>query len=116
MICKLELQKNISKQKLLKVGFKKYTNDRYVINKVVYNSLIYLRIEIDIENEEIIWDVIDKNTQSTYCPFWNNINGENDLVATEVIENFENYIKELQNTGILRRHIKHGKRKKRYKS
>lgn len=104
---KIELHNNISKELLLKNGFKEYPNDRFVICKTLYKPLIVLRIEIELSENEIAYDVIDRNTQSTYYPFWNNTNGSNNLVALKAIKSFNIYINELQNKKILRRNKKY---------
>lgn len=68
-------------------------------------------MEIDLNEREVTYDVIDRNTQSSYYPFWNNVNGDNNLVAVKVIENFNTYIEELQNKRLLRRDKKYGNNK-----
>ena len=75
--------------------------------KTLYEPLIILKMEIDLNEREVIYDVIDRNTQSSYFPFWNNVNGNNNLVAMKVIENFNSYIDELQNKRILKRDNKY---------
>lgn len=106
---KIELHNNISRELLLKNGFKECHNNKFVICKTLYKPLIVLRVEIDLSENEIIYDVIDRNTQSTYYPFWNNINRGNNLVALKAIKGFNTYINELQNKKILRRNRKYGR-------
>ena len=59
-------------------------------------------MEIDLNEKEVSFDVIDRNTQETYYPFWYNYNEERNLVALEVIDNFNNFVKELQDKKILK--------------
>lgn len=108
---KIELHNDVSKGLLLHNGFKEYSYNKFSKCKILYNPLIVLRIEIDLNEMGVTYDVIDRNTQETYYPFWNNINGKNNLVAVKVIENFESYIEELIHRKILRRYKKYGKRK-----
>lgn len=105
---KIELHSNVTSELLLKNGFKEYPNsNKFYIYKTLYKPLIVLRIEIDLIGKEVIYDVIDRNTQSTYYPFWNNPNGNNNLVAIKAIKSFNTYINELQNKKILRRSRKY---------
>lgn len=110
MIKDLALHKNVSKKCLLKNGFTELSKNRFVINKILFNQLIILKLIIDLNEMEVQWDVIDKNTQGTYYPFWNNINGTNNLVAVKVIENFDKFITELQAEKVLKGDCKHEKR------
>lgn len=105
---KIELHSNISKELLLKNGFNEYlSTHKLYMYKTLYEPLIILKMEIDLNEREVIYDVIDRNTQSSYFPFWNNVNGNNNLVAMKVIENFNSYIDELQNKRILKRDNKY---------
>ena len=107
----IELHKNVSKELLIKNGFRENSKNKFSICKVIYKPLIVLKMEIDLNEREVLYDVIDRNTQTTYYPFWNNINGKNNLVAINVIRNFDKYIEELQEKGILktRRKRRNGK-------
>jgi len=107
---KIELHNCTTKETLIKNGFKEFSKNHFIIWKELYKSLIVLRMEADLNEREIIYDVIDRNTQTVYYPFWNNVNGENNLVAIGVSRNFDNYIKELQDKKILKRFKKKGKR------
>lgn len=98
----LLLYKNVSREMLLKNDFKEVTKNRFSISKSLYKSLIILKIEIDLEEKEAIYDIIDRNSQGSYYSFWNNVNGHNNLVALKVINNFQKYIYSLQDRKILR--------------
>lgn len=95
------LHKNITSKILDNNGFTQLSNYKYMICTNLYEESIAVQMFINILSGEIEFDIIDKNTRRTYAPFWNNINGENNLVAIQVINNFEKYLKELQENGIL---------------
>lgn len=111
---KITLNSNVTSNLLVKNGFKQSYGGKFYICKKIYNDIIILKFEIDLDEKEIIYDVIDRNTQTTYYPFWNNVNGENNLVAVEVIKNFNKYIEELQEKRILKRRKKNVKRSQKY--
>lgn len=110
----IKLHKNVTEELLIKNNFKKLTNGKYGISKVIYKPLLVLKIDINLNEQEINYDVIDRNTQTTYYPFWNNVNGENNLVANKVVDNFNEYINELQDKGIIK--IIRRKNEKRHKN
>jgi len=116
VMIKTKTIKKLGGQLLFKAGFKKLLNNKYVISRILYDPLIILKIEISLKDNEIQWDVIDKNTQTTYYPFWNNVNGERNRVVIKVKEKFTEYIKELQNMKILRRNKKYERANKRYQN
>lgn len=98
----IKLNKHVTSKILLDFGFKTFLYNRYIIHKNLYGQLIFLRMEIDLNEKEVSFDVIDRNTQETYYPFWYNYNEERNLVALEVIDNFNNFVKELQDKKILK--------------
>lgn len=72
-----------------------------MILKDLFDNSVSVQIFICLDSGEIEFDVIDKNTRKTYIPFWNNINGNNNLVAIQVFDNFYNYMNELQKNNII---------------
>lgn len=101
----IELNYGVTEELLLKNGFTKKSNGIYRICKVVYKSILVLKIYIDLSEKEVLYDIIDRNTQMSYHPFWND-NSKNNLVVLEIQKNINAFIEELQNKKILRRERK----------
>lgn len=104
---KLILHNNVTPEKLIKAGFKKYSYDMYRFCEKLYDNLIYMTIRIDLETDDeddkLKWDIIDSNTGSTYNIFFFNPNNCTNLVREEVVKNFEELIQEFEKREILYR-------------
>ena len=97
----IKLHKYISKSKLNSFGFTTYAGKIYTITKNLYKNIIAVRLTIFPEEREYEYEVFDRTNQKLYLAFYNNINGENNLVATEVISKFNDFITELQDAEII---------------
>lgn len=100
-LTKYHLQNNITKELLSNNGFKQLNKNTYMIFKDLFENSICIQMFVHLQSGEIEIDVIDKNTMKTYAPFWNNINGSNNLVAIRTIKNFYKYMNELQKNNII---------------
>lgn len=103
---KLDLDKNVTPEKLIKAGFKnKLDNKEYfTFREYLYGNLISLLIIIDFrkdEHEQLEWYVLDGNTQMTYNAFYFTHNTCKDLVREECHKNFNEVIGELVKRRIL---------------
>lgn len=97
----IKLHRNISKSKLNSFDFTTYAGKIYTITKNLYKNIIAVRLTIFIKEREFEYEVFDRTNQKLYLAFYNNINAENNLVATEVISKFNDFIAELQDEEII---------------
>lgn len=102
----LYLHKRATPEKLVQAGFFKQFGTKYELRKNLYRNLIYVSITVDLNadpHDLIEWEVIDKNTQSTYNTFYFNPNCCRNLVRENVIKNFEILINDLIKREVLYR-------------
>lgn len=99
---KIKLSNSATHKNLLSCGFKTNNSRIYSLMKYLYSDIIFLRVLINIEDMEMEWEVVDKNTGSLYHHFYYNINGENNLVALAVRDEFGKVIKEMESKNILK--------------
>lgn len=103
----LNLNEDITSEKLIKAGFKNRSNDKrfYILREYLYKDTIALSITIDLNEEDndekVKWHVIDSNTGTTYNTFYFTPNTCKDLVREEVIRSFNEVIGELSKRKIL---------------
>lgn len=98
----IKLSESVTHKNLLSYGFRTNSNKIYSLMKYLYSDIIFLRALINLEDKEMEWEVIDKNTESLYHDFYYNINGNNNLVALEVREVFGRVVKEMEAKNILK--------------
>lgn len=94
------LDKSLTPERLIANGFKRRT-DTYEIHRDMYKHIIYLKFVINLSEGTFEHNIIDTNTQSTYSPFWSNINEKSDLVAIETQKSFMRFIEEMRDKEIL---------------
>lgn len=70
-----QLHNGISKNILLKNGFKQISKNVFTFTKYLYNHTIEMQMFINLLLCEIEIEVFNWNTGNVYFPFWNNING-----------------------------------------
>lgn len=83
-------------------GFRTSSGRLHSLMKYLYSDTIFLRIMIKLDDKELEWEVIDKNSGSLYFPFYNSINGKNNLVALAVRDEFGKVISEMKKKKIVR--------------
>lgn len=91
----------VSEQALTKLGFQPFYNRFYMLTKPLYKNVIYICIKVWLEDKEVEYEVYDNGTKRLYHSFYNNINGDNNLVALEVVEKFNILAAELQDANII---------------
>ena len=102
----LNLDKDITPEKLVKAGFRSRSDNKrfYTLREYLYKDTILFRLPLIFakdEDEQLEWYVIDSNTGTTYNTFYFTPNTCRDLVREEVIRSFNEVIRELSNRRIL---------------
>lgn len=98
----IKLSRSISSKGLTDYGFRTSNGKLCSLMKYLYSDTIFLRMMIKLDDKEMEWEVIDKNSGSLYFPFYNNVNGKNNLVALAVRDEFGKVIEELKKKKIVR--------------
>lgn len=98
----IKLSRSISSKGLTDYGFRTSNGKLFSLMRYLYSDTIYLRIMIKLDDKELEWEVIDKNSGSLYFPFYNNINRQNNLVALTVRDEFGKVIGEMKTKKIVR--------------
>ena len=101
---KYDLNEKVNENILTENKFRKI-RDHYSRTYYVYNNFIKLSIMIDLENMYIGTAVFDASG-GLYAPFYNN-EAENNIVAQEVIRNYNKIMNELVSKNILKYHDRH---------
>lgn len=105
----MKICKNLSENVLLKFGFRVISPGKYILSKNLYKDIIYVKFIINTNDEndeggrEMDFDVIDRNTQQSYHPFYHNVNACPNLVAEEVKKNFNKIIFKMENSNIVKK-------------
>ena len=94
--------KSVNTNQLKDYGFYQRTKSTYVLNKNLYKNIIRVKIIIDLSNEIMTWEVYDSTNQKRYYAFYNNLNGNNNLVAVKSIEEFNKIIDDLMENKIIK--------------
>lgn len=102
MVEEVKLSKEVTQKALSDYGFRTSNGKLYSLMKYLYSDTIFLRMLIKLDEQEMEWEVIDKSSGSLYFPFYNNINGKNNLVALTVCDEFRKVIEELRKKKIVR--------------
>lgn len=102
----LKLHDNITPEKLIKVGFKRQSEDRLVfrMREMLYKDAIYLSLKINLSSEAeypIEWYVVDSNTGLSYNTFYFTPNTCEDLVREATHKAFLEIVGELEKREIL---------------
>lgn len=102
MMEEVKLSKKVTQKALSDYGFRTSNGKLYSLMKYLYSDTIFLRMMAKLDDKEMEWEVIDKNSGSLYFPFYNNVNGKNNLVALAVRDEFGKVIEELKKKKIVR--------------
>lgn len=93
------------KTELMSNGFRKISPTEYVCSFPCYKyrkqTIIQGNAIADIENEYVIIEVINLNTNSFYYPYYNNEYSSKNLVLKEVYNNVNKKIEELHRLHII---------------
>ena len=103
---KYDLNEKVNENILTENKFRKI-RDHYSRTYYVYNNFIKLSIMIDLEDMYVGTTVSDASG-GLYAPFYNNNEVENNIVAQEVIRNYNKIMNELVCKNILKYHDSHG--------
>ncbi len=98
----MKLLDNVRKEDLVKFGFSSSNDSVFRMQKNLFKNLIAMRIEVDLDERTIDYEVFDRNNQSLYAPFYYNLNGENNLVAIKVADAFRAIVKKLEQSKIIK--------------
>lgn len=98
----VKLSKKVTQKALSDYGFRTSNGKLYSLMKYLYSDTIFLRMMAKLDDKEMEWEVIDKNSGSLYFPFYNNVNGKSNLVALAVRDEFGKVIKEMESKNILK--------------
>jgi len=103
-----KLRRSVTPDDLLRVGFVIH-NNTYVLKSAVYNytnkpktPAIYLVVAIGLNDNPIMIHSIVDDGGTTYPPFYNKSQRENNLVYEEVINNYNKIMDDLVNKKILK--------------
>lgn len=99
---KFKVDKNVTADVLTAFGFKTYNGKTFVYKQDLYKDLIVVRIHIYLDKLEYEYEVYDRYNQMLYNAFYNNINGKNNMVAEEVVRNFNDMVNEMEKSKIVR--------------
>ena len=89
------IPKTVDVNQLKSFGFKSRTNNTYVLDRLLYRKIIKVKFIADLEDNIMTWEVYDATNQKQYYAFYNNINGDNNLVAIKSVEEFNGIIGDL---------------------
>lgn len=95
-----EMNDYIPEWKLLKYGFKKRSDDTYILTKNLYNNVVKLTLIIDLD-EGYVNDNVENELGYPYPPFYNLKYGGDNRVRDEVIRKYNKCIRFLIDKKIL---------------
>ena len=92
---KYRLSPNLTRKQLIDSGF-----DRFgIYRKWLYGKSVQLEIEVDFEEMNYTYNIIDVNNKQIYIPYYNNEYGSNQ-VLNKVNRNVKEAFRELSKKGI----------------
>ena len=91
----------VSVNLLTKFGFKLRSDHTYSYDACLYGKIIKVKFIADMSERIITWSVYDCTNQKQYYAFYNNINGDNNRVVIQSIEEFNKIVEGMMKNKII---------------
>ena len=89
-----ELSKNVNDSFLIKAGFKTNGDGCFTLHKNLYGNYVTLHALADVNDFSISFLINDEKNE-LYAPFYNPDENKNNLVAEEVVDNYNKFVRHL---------------------